>query len=299
MPRLTVLSGPSGVGKGTVVARVRANYPNIWVSVSCTTRLPRPGERDGVEYYFVSREQFGALAQAGDLLEYAEFAGNLYGTPRLPVQRRLANGEHTMLEIDLQGARQVRAAMRDARLVFLAPPSWDELERRLTRRGTETGAAVAARLEQARIEMAAENEFDTVVVNDDVDRAAAELADLVRRLLDWLSRVPLPVRSGPSAPVHRLHPSERESHAVSAPEGITNPPIDELLERTASKYALVIIAAKRARQINAYYSQLGEGLLEYVGPLVETAPQEKPLSIALREINTDLIEFKAPEGGVE
>jgi guanylate kinase len=181
VPRLTVLSGPSGVGKGTVVARVRANYPNIWVSVSCTTRVPRPGERDGVEYYFVTREQFGALAQAGDLLEYAEFAGNLYGTPRLPVERRLASGEHTMLEIDLQGARQVRAAMPDARLVFLAPPSWDELERRLTRRGTETGAAVAARLEQARIEMAAENEFDTVVVNDDVDRAAAELADLVER----------------------------------------------------------------------------------------------------------------------
>jgi guanylate kinase len=151
------------------------------VSVSCTTRVPRPGERDGVEYYFVTREQFGALAEAGDLLEYAEFAGNLYGTPRLPVERSLANGELTMLEIDLQGARQVRAAMPDARLVFLAPPSWDELERRLTRRGTETGVAVAARLEQARIEMAAENEFDTVVVNDDVDRAAAELADLIER----------------------------------------------------------------------------------------------------------------------
>jgi guanylate kinase len=181
VPRLTVLSGPSGVGKGTVVARVRAQYPKIWVSVSCTTRVPRPGERDGVEYYFVSREQFGALVEAGDLLEYAEFAGNLYGTPRAPVERRLANGEHTLLEIDLQGARQVRAAMADARLVFLAPPSWAELERRLTRRGTETGAAVAARLEQARVEMAAEPEFDAVVVNDDVDRAAAELADLIEQ----------------------------------------------------------------------------------------------------------------------
>ena len=179
MPRLSVLSGPSGVGKGTVVARIRSDYPDIWVSVSCTTRVPRPGERDGVEYYFVTREQFLALAEAGDLLEYAEFAGNLYGTPRTPVERRLAGGQLTLLEIDLQGARQVRAAMPDARLVFLAPPSWAELERRLTRRGTETGAAVAVRLEQARVELAAENEFDTVVINDDVDRAAAELAALL------------------------------------------------------------------------------------------------------------------------
>jgi guanylate kinase len=179
--RLTVLSGPSGVGKGTVVARVRSGYPGIWVSVSCTTRAPRPGERDGVEYFFLTREQFRALAAAGDLLEWAEFAGNLYGTPREPVERRLADGQHTMLEIDLQGARQVRAAMPDARLVFLAPPSWAELERRLTRRGTETGAGVTARLEQARVELAAESEFDAVVVNDDVDRAAAELAGLIER----------------------------------------------------------------------------------------------------------------------
>jgi guanylate kinase len=134
-----------------------------------------------VEYFFLTREQFRALAAAGDLLEWAEFAGNLYGTPREPVERRLADGQHTMLEIDLQGARQVRAAMPDARLVFLAPPSWAELERRLIRRGTETGAGVSARLEQARIELAAESEFDAVVVNDDVDRAAAELAGLIER----------------------------------------------------------------------------------------------------------------------
>ena len=179
MARLTVLSGPSGVGKGTVVARVRALYPHVWVSVSCTTRAPRPGERNGVEYRFVTREQFREMVDADELLEYAEFAGNLYGTPREPVRARLAEGKPTLLEIDLQGARQVRAAMPDAQLVFLAPPSWDELERRLSGRGTELSEAVAARLQQARVELAAAEEFDAVVVNDDVDRAAAAVVALI------------------------------------------------------------------------------------------------------------------------
>lgn len=182
MTRLTVLSGPSGVGKGTVVKKVRELYPHVWVSVSCTTRKPRPGEREGREYRFVTREQFRAMAEAGDLLEFAEFAGNLYGTPRAPVEARLAAGEPTLLEIDLQGARQVRAAMPDAHLVFLTPPSWDELERRLIGRGTELNAAVTARLEQAQVELAAADEFDAVVVNDDVDRAAASLVALIEQV---------------------------------------------------------------------------------------------------------------------
>jgi guanylate kinase len=177
--RLTVLSGPSGVGKGTVVARVRELYPHIWVSVSCTTRPPRPGEQDGVEYRFVSREQFRAMVERGELLEWAEFAGNLYGTPRDPVERRLSSSARALLEIELQGARQVRTAMPAAQLVFLAPPSWDELQRRLVGRGTELTAAVRARLDRAKHEMAAEDEFDAVVVNDDVDRAAAELVRLI------------------------------------------------------------------------------------------------------------------------
>jgi guanylate kinase len=180
--RLTVLSGPSGVGKGTVVRKVRELYPHVWVSVSCTTRRPRPGEREGREYRFVSREQFHELAEAGELLEFAEFAGNLYGTPRAPVDARLAAGEPTLLEIDLQGARQVRAAMPDAQLVFLAPPSWDELERRLSGRGTELTAAVAARLDQARVELAAADEFDAVIVNDDIDSAAAALVALIEQV---------------------------------------------------------------------------------------------------------------------
>jgi guanylate kinase len=177
--RLTVLSGPSGVGKGTVVARVRKLYPHVWVSVSCTTRLPRPGERNGVEYWFVTRQRFAEMVAAGELLEHAEFAGNLYGTPARPVGERLAADLPTLLEIDLQGARQVRAALPDAQLVFLAPPSWAELQRRLERRGTEPAPVIAARLEAARIELAAEREFDAVVVNDDPEQAAADVVRLI------------------------------------------------------------------------------------------------------------------------
>jgi guanylate kinase len=176
---LTVLSGPSGVGKGTVVAKVRELYPHVWVSRSCTTRAPRTGETDGVEYNFVTREEFARMIAAGELLEHAEFTGNLYGTPRAPVMARLAAGEPALLEIELQGARQIRASWPDANLVFLTPPSWAELERRLAGRGTERSAAIEARLAQARVELAAEPEFDAVVVNDDVSRAAAELVGLI------------------------------------------------------------------------------------------------------------------------
>jgi guanylate kinase len=177
--RVTVLAGPSGVGKGTVVARVRELYPHLWVSVSCTTRFPRPGEIDGVHYRFVSRPRFRDLVDSGQLLEWAEFAGNLYGTPREPVLRKLAEDEPALLELDINGARQVRTALPDSQLVFLAPPSWEELERRLTRRGTEDPDGVADRLAQARVEMTAVDEFDRVVVNDDVSSAAHRLAELM------------------------------------------------------------------------------------------------------------------------
>jgi len=177
--RLTVLSGPSGVGKGTVVAAVRDLHPHVWVSVSCTTRAPRPGEREGVQYRFVDRPTFEAMVGRGDLLEHAEFAGNLYGTPRAPVHEHLDAGVPTLLEIELQGARQVRQSMPDAQFVFLAPPSWAELERRLSGRGTESREVIDARLDRARVEMSAEDEFDEVIVNDDVGRAAAELVALI------------------------------------------------------------------------------------------------------------------------
>ena len=177
--RLTVLSGPSGVGKGTVVAALRVLVPHVWVSVSCTTRPPRPGETEGVEYHFASRDEFARMAESGELLEYAEFAGNCYGTPRAPVLQHLARGVPTLLEIELQGARQVRATMPDAHFVFLAPPSVQELVSRLAHRGTESAEDLAERLARARIELEAAAEFDDVVINDDVARAAGEIAALL------------------------------------------------------------------------------------------------------------------------
>ncbi len=177
--RLTVLSGPSGVGKGSVVAAVRRRHPQVWLSVSVTTRHPRPGEIDGVHYRFVAPAEFEGMVVGGDLLEHAEYAGHRYGTPGAPVFERLAAGVPALLEIELQGARQVRAALPSARLVFLSPPSWDELVRRLTGRHTEDDEVVRRRLATARIELAAETEFDEVVVNDTVDSAADRLVTLM------------------------------------------------------------------------------------------------------------------------
>ncbi|GAB2917736.1 guanylate kinase [Streptomyces mayteni] len=179
-PRLTVLSGPSGVGKSTVVAHLRKAHPEVWLSVSATTRHPRPGERHGVQYYFVDDEEFDKLIANGELLEWAEFAGNRYGTPRRAVQHRLEAGDPVLLEIDLQGARQIRETMPEARLVFLAPPSWEELVRRLTGRGTEPPEVIERRLAAARTELAAEPEFDTTLVNTSVEDVVTELLALVR-----------------------------------------------------------------------------------------------------------------------
>jgi guanylate kinase len=173
--RLTVLSGPSGVGKGSLVAVVRRRHPQVWLSVSATTRAPRPGEQHGVHYEFVTDERFAQMVEQGELLEHASYAGNSYGTRREPVVRQLAAGLPALLEIELQGARQVRQAMPDAHLVFLAPPSWEELVRRLTGRGTEDEERVARRLLLAREEMAAGTEFDEIIVNDDIEEAADRL----------------------------------------------------------------------------------------------------------------------------
>ena len=179
VPRLTVLSGPSGVGKTTVATRIREAHPEVWLSVSATTRKPRPGEVDGVQYHFYDVETLDKLVTAGEFLEHAEYAGNKYGTPRQPVVDRLASGNPVLLEIELQGARQIRASMPEARLVFLAPPSWEELVRRLTGRGTEPPEVIRKRLDAARVEMAAEAEFDVTLVNSSVQGVAAELVALM------------------------------------------------------------------------------------------------------------------------
>jgi guanylate kinase len=177
--RLTVLSGPSGVGKDSVIELIRARAPWVWLSVSVTTRRIRPYEVDGVHYHFVTRAEFERLVDGSQLLEWADFAGNLYGTPRGPVEARLSAGQPVLLKIDLQGARQVREAMPEAQLVFLAPPSWAELERRLMGRGTDDPETVRHRLEHAREEMAAQPDFDVTIVNHFVEQAASELLGLL------------------------------------------------------------------------------------------------------------------------
>ena len=178
--RLTVLAGPTAVGKGTVAAYVRAHHPEVWISVSATTRHPRPGEVHGRHYWFVSDEEFDQLVADGALLEWAVVHKKArYGTPRAPVEAALAAGRPALLEIDLQGARQVRATMPEALFVFLKPPSWDELVRRLVGRGTETEEERERRLETAREELAAESEFDVTVENTEVHLAAEELVALM------------------------------------------------------------------------------------------------------------------------
>ncbi len=176
-----MLAGPTAVGKGTLAAYVRDHFPEVWLSVSATTRRPRPAEQDGVHYHFVDEQEFARMERDGELLESAVVHGaNHYGTPRGPVEQALQDGRMALLEIDLQGARQVRATMPQALFVFLAPPSWDELVRRLVGRGTEDELERTRRLETAKVEMAAEDEFDVTIVNDDVRRAAEELVQLLR-----------------------------------------------------------------------------------------------------------------------
>jgi guanylate kinase len=176
---LTVLTGPSGVGKGTLVQLLRQRHPQVWLSVSATTRPPRPGEQEGVHYFFHSLASFESLVEGGGLLEWARFAGNGYGTPRAAVEERLAQGIPVLLEIELEGARQVRCHCPEAFQVFVRPPSLEELERRIRGRGTDSEEAIVRRLARAEEELKAEPEFDAVVVNCDLPQAVAELEQLM------------------------------------------------------------------------------------------------------------------------
>jgi guanylate kinase len=177
-----VLAGPSGVGKGAIVARLLAALPDLELSISATTRQPRPKEDEGRHYYFVDRRQFDEMIADGGFLEWADIFGERYGTPKGAVARALAEGRDVLVEIDVQGARQVKAAEPEAYMVFITPPSLQELERRLRTRGTETDQQVRRRLAKAADELAAEPEFDVTVVNDDLEEAAREVVQLVDRL---------------------------------------------------------------------------------------------------------------------
>jgi guanylate kinase len=185
---LVVVAGPSGVGKGTVHARVRAALPDAVLSVSATTRPPRSHEREGIHYRFVDRAGFEALIEDGELLEWAEYAGHLYGTPRAPAEAAVADGHIVVLDIEVQGALQVREQDPDALLVFLSPPSFEELERRLRERATEDETEVERRLDVARREVAQREAFDVVVVNDDLDRAVDEVVAAIEHAREFRRR---------------------------------------------------------------------------------------------------------------
>jgi guanylate kinase len=188
--KVFVITGPSGVGKGTLISALLGRVPGLELSVSATTRAPRPGEADGRDYHFLDPDEFERRVAAGEFLEHATYSGNRYGTLRSEVERRLQEGKSVVLEIEVQGARQVRETMPEAVQVFIAPPSPPDLRRRLEGRGTDDPDAIEARLETARRELEAQDEFAHVVVNDEIERAATELERIVRAELTEMSDTP-------------------------------------------------------------------------------------------------------------
>ncbi|MEN9731172.1 MAG: hypothetical protein RL488_482 [Actinomycetota bacterium] len=181
MSGLTVISGPTAVGKGTVVRYMLEHFADVHLSVSATTRAPRPGEVDGVDYFFLTEDEFKLLIETDQMLEYAIVHGkHYYGTPRQPVENAIASGKHVLLEIDIQGARLVKSARPETKTIFIAPPTWDDLVARLRGRGTESVEEQERRLETARVELQAQSEFDHVVINDEVARCAHEVLELMQ-----------------------------------------------------------------------------------------------------------------------
>ena len=176
---LTVITGPSGVGKGTLVSKLLEKHKSVWLSISATTRSPREGERDGIDYLFLEKKEFQSLVQDHGFLEWAEFAGNFYGTPKDEVDKQLSKKKKVLLEIELEGARQVRKSFPNAFQIFIAPPSFKELEKRICKRATDSEDAIRSRMKRAKIEIHAQEEFDAVVINDDIKIALFEIENLM------------------------------------------------------------------------------------------------------------------------
>ena len=266
MAKVFVITGPSGVGKGTLISKLLERVPDLELSISATTREPREGEVDGRDYHFLTPEEFDQRIEAEDFIEFATYSGNRYGTLRSEVRNRLDEGHSVVLEIEVQGARQVRAAMRESVQVFIAPPDPASLRRRLESRGTDSLEAIDARLEVAEQELAAQDEFAHRVVNDDLERAAG--------------------RAGGNR--------ARRARDTSRLRGrMIKPRVDKLLDHTDSHYAAVVVAAKRARQINSYYHSLGEGSFgEYPPPMVDIPGDRNYLSIALEEVAAGKLKYE-------
>ena len=265
MSAVFVITGPSGVGKGTVIRALRGLVPELELSTSATTRRPREGEEDGVDYHFLAPEEFARRVEAGDFIEHATYSGNRYGTLRSEVEERNLRGAPVVLEIELQGARQVRASMPEAVQIFIAPPDPADLRRRLEGRGTDDAETIEARLKVAEEELAAQGEFSHSIVNDDVDRAAARTGgDSAKSGLS--ADAALPLGACPKLPA------------------MVKPRVDKLMDRTDSHYTAVVVAAKRARQLNSYYRALGEGTYEEHTPPMVESESDNYLTIALEEL---------------
>jgi guanylate kinase len=183
MAKVFVITGPSGVGKGTLIRELRSRLPQLALSTSATTRTPRPGEEEGVDYFFMDRDEFTRRADDGEFVEHAVYSGNRYGTLRSELERHLRDGESVLLEIEVQGARQIRAAMPEAVLLFIAPPEPEHLRERLEGRGADSEQAISERLRTAELELDAQEEFQHVIVNDDLADAVEELEAVVRSKL--------------------------------------------------------------------------------------------------------------------